>query len=277
MYGRARKLEVDFRYLRLMRGFPFWIVLLLINACGPADNRPTEFNGEAEPGLEAEPLKGEATSTVAERPDHAMAVVKDCQYDNASSVLGIGLVLAPAEFVIYDDASLKDVFTTVDLYADDEGHRGICPRFYGPEYGIMQFVCVDSTADAYKILTDYSTAKYVTKKSGVEFKTWTKYIMDSFGIRRERGADADVPPPIKREPSEASASITIPVGHEMFCPIEVRGDWVKVKYDCFYNLEQNLHEGEPCHNFIGECDVPLTGWVRWRKGNKLLIEIFLMP
>jgi hypothetical protein len=174
---------------------------------------------------------------------------------------------------------LQDAFAAVDLYADDEGHDGICPKFYGPEYGIMHFVCIDSTATAYRVLTDYSSVKYVSKTSGAEFKTWTGYILGSFGIRRLRqeGGLPDAPPPIKREPSESSASLPIPDGLEMFCPMEVRGEWVKVKYDCFYNREQNEHEGEPCYNFIHKCAQPIMGWLRWRDENTLLIDIFLMP
>jgi hypothetical protein len=59
--------------------------------------------------------------------------------------------------------------------------------------------------------------------------------------------------------------------------MEMRGDWVKVKYDCFYNDENNKYEGQPCQNFVNQCQNPLIGWIRWKQGNKLLIEIFLMP
>jgi hypothetical protein len=82
---------------------------------------------------------------------------------------------------------------------------------------------------------------------------------------------------VRLGPSDGSKVLTIPQGFEMFCPMEIRGDWVKVRYDCFYNDENNPHEGEPCHNFIDECKDPVTGWLKWRNENKILIDIFLMP
>jgi hypothetical protein len=51
---------------------------------------------------------------------------------------------------------------------------------------------------------------------------------------------------------------------------------VRVNYDCFYNRENNSHEGEPCYNFINECQNPVTAWLKWKQGNKLLIDIMLL-
>ena len=82
---------------------------------------------------------------------------------------------------------------------------------------------------------------------------------------------------LRKLPTDSADAISLPPGHEMFCPMEVQGDWLKVQYDCFYNDEDNKYEGQPCHNYIGKCTEALTGWLRWRKDNKLLVDIFLMP
>jgi hypothetical protein len=60
-------------------------------------------------------------------------------------------------------------------------------------------------------------------------------------------------------------------------PLEVKGEWVKVTYDCFYNDENNAFEGEPCHTYIDKCQNPVVGWLKWKQDNKILIDIFLMP
>ena len=143
----------------------------------------------------------------------------------------------------------------------------------------MHFVCIGKTDKAYKILINYSDIKYFPKTKSYDFKTWDQYILQSFGIRRLSAQTGDITAslPLRIEPSDNADTLPILKGHEMFCPIEVKGDWVKVKYDCFYNDENNPNEGEPCHNFIGKCKNPLTGWLRWRQESKLLIDIFLMP
>lgn len=202
-----------------------------------------------------------------------------CSYANESSTLGMGLILAPEKFTLYNDSGLTDGFADIDMRTDDEVLIPVCPKFFMPEYGIMYFVGVDSTETAYKILADSSLIKFIGKNSGAEFTTWENYILSSFGIRRltENEGGAQVQNDLKVSPLEESAVLPVPEGFEMFCPMEIRGSWVKVKYDCFYNTDNNPHEGEPCHNFIDDCQDPLTGWVKWKDGNNLLIDIFLMP
>jgi hypothetical protein len=202
-----------------------------------------------------------------------------CLFDNEVSSLGIGLVLAPAEFTLFNDSALTEVYAEIDMYADEEGLELICPKFFAPEYSILNFVCVDSTLNAYKVLSAYSETKFLKKVDGAEFNSWQEYVLSSFGIRRLTSNDGTrmSDDPLRKEPSARSATLTIPDGYEMFCPMEIRGDWVKVNYDCFYNRDDNPHEGEPCQNFIDECKNPLTGWLRWREGNKLLIDILLAP
>ena len=202
-----------------------------------------------------------------------------CSYENETSTLGMGLVLAPSGFALYNDSLLTDEFAGIDIYRDQAAFSRICPKFFMPDYGIMHFVCVDSTANAYQILTDFSSVKFIEKDSGAEFTTWENYILRSFGIRRlaENKSAAPVQDDLRVGPSEDSEVLAIPEGFEMFCPMEIRDHWVKVKYDCFYNTDENPHEGEPCYNFIGDCKDPLTGWLKWREGNKVLIDIFLIP
>lgn len=203
----------------------------------------------------------------------------NCQYENEVSTLGIGVIIAPTQFDIFNDSILTNKFASRDMYSEDGNKTGICSKFFKPDYGIMHFVCVGKTDNAYKVLINYSEIKYFPKIKKYEFMTWDKYILQSFGIRRLTAETGDISQklPLRHEPNDNATILTIPKGQEMFCPMEIKGDWVKVKYDCFYNDDNNPNEGEPCHNFIDKCKNPLTGWLRWRQENKLLIDIFLMP
>ncbi len=201
-----------------------------------------------------------------------------CSYDNDVSRLGIGLVLVPSKFEIYNDSLLESRLERYDMDHDSE-KINICAKFFKPDYGIMHFVCVDSSKKAYQILINHDKIKYLPKTKAYVFKSWNEYITESYGVRRLSIGEKDSPvahlQPLRTVPLNTSDTLAIPAGYEMFCPIEVKGDWLKVKYDCFYNDEDNKHEGEPCYNYIDQCKTPVTGWLRWKKKNKLLIDILI--
>lgn len=198
-----------------------------------------------------------------------------CEYDNPVSTLGIGVVKVPANFTLFNDSSLVDEYASHDMYAESE-KINLCSKFFKPDYGIMHFACVKITSKSYKILVNYSDFKYVSKTQGYEFSTWNKYILESYGMRRKYGSSASAQP-LRTESNDKASLVVIPDGQELFCPIELKGNWVNVTYDCFYNTENTTHEGEPCHDYIKQCNSPITGWLRWKKDNDLLIDIFLLP
>jgi hypothetical protein len=199
---------------------------------------------------------------------------QNCTYENSMSNLGVGIIIAPTTFEIFEDSLLTQNLSTINMY-EDEKKINFCSFFYKPDYGIMHFVCIGENAKSYKILTGPFEHKFLPKKKEYEFKTWEKYILESFGVRRK--TEREPKQQFKEQSTENSKDLKIPEGHELFCPMEIKGDWIKVKYDCFYNAENNQYEGQPCNNYIDKCDKTLTGWIKWRLQNELLIDIFLMP
>jgi len=142
---------------------------------------------------------------------------------------------------------LTDKWADVDMYSE-EIEKNICSKFFKPDYGIMHFVVLENSEKSYKVLSSYSSEKYLPKTKDYGFKTWNDYILESFGVRRllENTNTVEESNLLRATPSDNSQSIRIPEGHEMFCTIEIQGDWVKVKYDCFYNQVDKPHEGQPC-------------------------------
>ena len=190
-----------------------------------------------------------------------------CMYNNDISTLGMGLVLAPDSFEVYNDSLLLNPYQRLIMHYNGNKAK-FCPKFYKPDYGIMHFVCIGITNKAYKIIVNYSNVKYLPRKKQYEFRTWRDYIMNSNGIDKitDNASDADYSILYKGS-SENSDTIKVP--HQASCcPVEMKGDWVKVVYNCFID--------GPCDKYLGKCQNPLTGWIQWRKGNKLLINIFLM-
>lgn len=226
------------------------------------------------------PQKQAPTDTLfVAKPTTAKLPENTCTYDNEVSTLGIGLVIAPRKFEVFNDSLLTERWTMGDMSAEDTSLARVCPKFFKPDYGIMHFVCVGKTAQSYRILINYKEVKYLPKTTLYVFKTWETYLLQSFGVKRlanPKGDNGSVQP-LKTAPGEAADTLSVPAGQELFCPVQLQGDWLEVKYDCFYNEADNPHEGTPCDQYISQCKTPLTGWLRWRKGEHLLIDIFLMP
>ncbi len=202
-----------------------------------------------------------------------------CNYDNDVSDLGLGLVQAPTTFELFNDSLLTNLFLQWDMHSSDTPPKPLCSKYYMPEYGIMHFICLQKTSTYFKVLVNFNEVKYFPATTEYQFQTWENYILSSYGIRRTTSEDGSIAyhQSLRSSPSESAKSIEIPEGLENFCPREIKGDWVKVTYDCFYNVEEPMNEGEPCHNYINKCKNPTSGWLRWRQKNKILIDIFLMP
>lgn len=248
----------DFRFKGLGNAVLLYCICLAFFSCKP----------KAGP---AEPKADIAT-------DPKPTVLNARMYDNDVSSLGIGLVMAPDKFVLFNDSLLTDTFAKVNMYAEDVDKSPTCSKFYKPDYGIMHFVCLSQTLKAYKVLNGKADVKYLPKIKAYAFSSWNDYILGSFGVRRITNETGRLTSEqlLKKQPDSAD-TVAIPKGLEMFCPVKLQGDWLQVKYDCFYNDDDDSkHEGEPCTSYINKCKDPVTGWIRWRDGNKLLIDILVM-
>ena len=248
--------------LILMKFWTFAGICLILNSCSRQGNQSK---------AEHDPSKMHASTAKRKTAIKGIAA----SYDNPVSTLGKGLIIAPDKFVIYNDSLLNSKFESIDMY--NNGSAIHCySKYYKPDYGIMHFICLQVTDKCYKIIVDYNTIKYLPKSKKYQFVNWTNYIMESYGIRRN-GSTTVSKLPLRVSSSDNSDTLSIPANYEMFCPVEVKDDWVKVKFDCFYNDDTNKHEGEPCQTYISECKNPVTGWIKWKDGNKILIDILLMP
>jgi hypothetical protein len=223
------------------------------------------------------PNKSTSKSSVDKNSIDSSTIVNllsdECNYENNVNSLGIGLIKAPLEFVLYNDSLLSSIYATINIEAE-ENSINFCPKFYKPDYGILQFVCLEKTSTFFKILINNSEIKFLELSKEYDFVSWKDYILTSYGIRRK---ETYLNLPLFAKSNENAQVITIPDGYELFCPLEVDGDWVKVKYDCFYNDKNNSFEGETCHQYIDKCKNSVIGWLKWKNENDLLIEIFLIP
>jgi hypothetical protein len=68
---------------------------------------------------------------------------------------------------------------------ENENEINVCSKFHKPDYGIMHFVCLEKTSRSFSVLTGFSEYKYISGAHAHQFKTWDKYILESFGVTRK--------------------------------------------------------------------------------------------
>jgi hypothetical protein len=197
--------------------------------------------------------------------------------ENQVSDLGIGIIFPPDTIDIYNDSSLHvkywqyvkpDCIDTSCISLNDSIGKRCCPLYYNPVYGVMDYVCLGKTASAYKILVNYSTIKYMPRNHRYEFKSWKNYILDTWGMGVSEDMQHGHFIALKKEPKDNADTINIDDQNDEggLCPLEVKGSWVRVIYNCFSG-------GNSCKHL--KCPNPQTAWVRWKRNNKLLICIYL--
>ena len=195
-----------------------------------------------------------------------------CGFENEVNNLGIGIVECPETFIVYKDSLLKDTIAKINLYETDLNKYNICGKFSKPDYGILHLVCLHQDSKFYKVMINTKDFAFIAKTNGLIFKTWSEYLLSVYGLGRNHTAIGDFKKQsVLRDISNQLDTLTIPKGIESFCPIEIKGDWIKIQYDC------DNTEGISCLKKKQNCESPLIGWIRWRKDNRFLIDIYLLP
>lgn len=196
----------------------------------------------------------------------------NCGFENEVNNLGIGIVECPETFIVYKDSMFQDTITAINLNETDLNKYNICGKFSKPDYGILHFVCLNQDSNFYRVMINSKDFAFIQKTNKMIFKTWTEYLMSVYGLGRSHTAIGDFKnQSVLKDISNPVDTLTIPNGIELFCPIEIKGDWIKIQYDC------DNTESIACAEKRLNCDYPLIGWIRWRDENKFLIDIYHLP
>lgn len=256
--------------------------LFILYSC--TSPKPEAVNQTAQTEAASDPIVQVEQSTKTSQKQEAK-VVQDasfvpvrCSYKQKTSTLGMGIVsITGRKFAIYNDATLSDLFWQNDVYNIYNHNQKCCGKFHKPDYGILSFVCVAKADNHYQIIVNDSTIKYMGRDTLVSFQSWEDYIDGGLGLRRSLQGSANVNEinPIRLQPNEQSDIIAFDQQHENLCFREMKGDWIKVSVNCFYGPDNYDFVGS-CSELIDHCEKPLTGWIKWREGEKLLIDVFLL-
>jgi hypothetical protein len=190
------------------------------------------------------------------------------------SNINVGQGLVKIEFeklptlLFYSDTNKTTPLRTVSVTKDKEGEFIIensshVRSWFNPEglwldYGIF-IIRVDTVIGKwYRVFTnnDKGTTLWTKADSVNNFIKWQTFLVDeTTSINIHQDFDLE----IKTEPSDEALTIKIIEETDCFEAIEIMGDWLRIK----------TNESFECN----ESKKPIkSGWIKWRRNNRLLIN-----
>lgn len=176
-----------------------------------------------------------AVETDVEVQDTVVHLPKDGyerSFENPVSDPGIGVIVAPKEVTFFNDENLEKEYKTIKTY--EEQPEDIMPFKYAPEDTMMQFICLEHSKRYIKVLINFDEVKYLKWKKAYKLKKWGSYVFQSYGVQRKRDENGTLVMnnQLRKFNNEEAEVIEVPDGNELFCPVKINGDWLKVNYDC---------------------------------------------
>lgn len=134
------------------------------------------------------------------------------------------------------------------------GQAPFCIKSYYPDYYIIIFDCDKLSNGKYQV-TINGLEKYISHTDGITlYEDWEEHLKTSF-------IATDNTNPLRDEPSESGYQLNeYDYDNLSFEVIEIRKDWIKVI----------------CNMDCGGCpnNGVISGWLKWRQGNLLLIRLY---
>ena len=167
------------------------------------------------------------------------------EFYNKTERLGIGLVKIEKRLV-----TVKNHGPSEHIEEDIYNPKPLVPLFFKPDYDIFYMVCLENQKVYYKMLSATGDI-YFVPKAEAKFVSWEAFLSNTTGVTNLNWELN----PLQEMPSERSKVIRTKDREAIYQVISVKGDWVEIQN------EHNAHE---------------KGWIRWRKADSLLIEVYLL-
>jgi len=189
--------------------------------------------------------------------------------------LGIGLVSINFDDKItlhfYSDSTDKEPKRTIQFFNDqtinswnirdlDKQKEWLKPEIFWLDYSSFVFRCLTVKDNWLKVIVNNESGEslWLKKNDLTTFKNWEIYLKEMFGVARL----PDEQQKIRSLPTDNSEEIKYQ-GQDCFQVKSMNGDWIEI-FTAVYCEE----------SYTGSKTKIKSGWIKWRKGNKLLIEYF---
>lgn len=188
--------------------------------------------------------------------------------------IGIGLIEINFDgktvLEFYEKPSVSKPAAKIEFFNDEKinswnirnlekQQRWLSPESLWLDYHSFVFRCLARYKNWYKVIVNNESGKtfWIRNRRFTEFKTWEQFLKGMFGVKRLTEQK------IRRAPSENSGKINYQ-GRDCFQVTRLRGDWIEI-------FPADYCDGSFSNNKIAA----KSGWIKWRTGNKLLIDYFI--
>lgn len=140
----------------------------------------------------------------------------------------------------------------------DKQKEWLKPEVLWLDYSSLVFRCKTVTTDWFEIIVNNENGNslWLKKSEFTKFSNWETYLQGMFGVARL----SDQNQKIRKQPSDSSEELKYS-GSDCFQVKSMNGDWIEI------------YTAEYCDDSYTNSKTKIkSGWIKWRKGNKLLIE-----
>jgi len=256
----------------MKRKILFFVIPAIFSCCSQSTNQKIEHSDSLLQEKLIEPTEKEIILSCADD----LPGKKDI---DQTKIKGIGLVnIKPdSSLSIYFYDSLKSMYAKNKIdFIEDKNHIGLfClklsakdagawfrPLHFYIEFGILTFQCIDTTEAFYKVIVKEVTnqAYWIRKNSFIRFQCWSEYLLETTGVEPINPIEN----PIRTRP-ERNSPPTVNQPIKCIRAVKITDDWMKIITDPT-NCDQTNEMKD---------DEKVTGYIRWKSGNNLLIKYYL--
>ena len=149
----------------------------------------------------------------------------------------------------------KDSYTFDDIKRLYNWNDDFKPYAFHIDNSLLMFICTGVNDDKYKVVVNKETGleKYIKKENFWILRNWQEHIIHSvvsidFEIKSN---------PIRSNPNDEATIIKVSANIDpVIEPIEINGDWLKIRY------WQNERE--------------MIGWIKWKICNQIILKLFYL-
>jgi hypothetical protein len=192
----------------------------------------------------------------------------------AQTDLGVGLVSIDYNdktvLSFYTDTTDKKPTKTVEFFNDksidswnirnlNTHKQWLSPEVLWLDYNSFVFRCKMQASGWYAVIANNQTGKvyWLKKSKWTKFLSWEKFLKEMFSVERL------LKQKIRSLPNEDAKEIKYS-GEDCFQVRSMKGDWIEIFTTDFCDDEDTKSKTKI-----------KSGWIKWREGNKLLINYFI--